>query len=617
MLNGNDHVQLDTKAFRKLSRLYLLALSAIALSIILSQFLVQSHLKKQLNDSRVINVAGRQRMLSQKLSKEVLLLSQAKLPTRDSLLKQIQQTLTLWMVSHEGLQGGNDSLYLPAGNSSTVEQMFETIAPYYQAMVNGSHNILDSMAANPSLPRAHLQPHVDSVLMNEPSFLEGMDDIVFQYDAEAHTKLEQLKKTELILLGIALFILLLEIIFVFRPAAVYVRTNIRQLIATEKETRKMMSEIEELYKTREQSLQELRAMNFALDQAALFASARTDGQMVYMSVKFRKLLGIDQEETGPLAELITTQEGEQQYIQEYISAARSGIRQTEVRTTSRSGEIIWLDMSIIPVNRSGVKQDLLILCNDITSRKVAQEKLERISRERFDEEIRQQKIRSVQIIEAQEEERKRIARDMHDGIGQMLTALKFNLEAVNLKNTEKAKTKLGELKQLTGKLIKGVRIATFNLTPPELSDYGIATGLGKLASELSKLTGQNILFENRTDFNGRFDSIVETNLYRITQEAVNNAIKYAQADYIIVTLSHSPSLLSIVIDDNGRGFDPGQIRSEQHSEDGSGMGLAFMQERIRYINGRLFIHSEPGTGTRITINVPMEDGALINLGEIT
>lgn len=617
MRNENGHTPLDSTAFRKLSRLYVLALSAIALSIILSQFLIQSHLKKQLNDSRVINVAGRQRMLSQKLSKEVLLLSQAGLPTRDSLLQQIRQTLDLWTVSHEGLQRGSDSLHLPSTNSETIYLMFEAIAPYYQAMVKGSRNMLDSLTEKPFLPRMQLKADVDSVLMNEPFFLEGMDAIVFQYDSEAHTKLAQLKKTELTLLGIALLILLLEILFVFRPAAIYVRNSIRKLIGAEKETRKMMTEIEELYQTREQSLQELRAMNFALDQAALFASARADGQTLYISEKFRKLLGINKDKDGPLAELIATQEGEQQYIQEYISAARSGIRQTEVRITTGKDDTLWLDMSIIPVNRSGVKQDILMLCNDITSRKVAQEKLERISRERFTEEIRQQKIRSVQIIEAQEEERKRIARDMHDGIGQMLTALKFNLEAVNIKQPDKAGIKLKELRNLTGKLIKGVRIATFNLTPPELSDYGIATGLGKLASELSKLTGQNILFENKTEFNGRFDSIVETNLYRITQEAVNNAIKYARADYIIVTLSHSPSLLSIVIDDNGVGFDPDELATTQPNDDGGGMGLSFMQERIRYINGRLFIHSEPEQGTRITINVPMKNGELINLGKIT
>jgi PAS domain S-box-containing protein len=588
----------------------MLALSAIALSIILSEILVQSHLNNQLNDSRVINVAGRQRMLSQKLTKELLLFSGHSTEKQDSLLQDLSATLSLWKASHAGLQNGSDSLNLPASNSEIIQNMFREITPYHQAMVEGVQTLLDSIRQYGSISETHLQNLTGTVLANEARFLQGMDSIVFQYDTEAKTKLQTLKRTELILLAVALLILLLELQFFFRPAAVYVRNNIRQLISAEKEARNMTAEIEELYQTREASLQELRALNFAMDQAALFASAKTDGQVVYMSDKFRKLLGLTEAPLrGTLPELMSRQEGEQQYLQELITAARSGIRTSEVTLTRPEGGKLWLDMTIVPVNRSGVKQDMLILCSDITSRKIAQEKLERLTKERFDQEIQQQKVRSVQVIEAQEEERKRIARDMHDGIGQMLTALKFNLEAVSLKNLDRAKTKLEALKELTAKLIRGVRIATFNLTPPELSDYGIATGLGKMATELSKLTGQNILFENRTEFNGRFDSIVETNLYRIIQEAVNNAIKYAGSDYILITLTHSPSLLSIVVDDNGRGFDL-ETSQQKAADDGSGMGLAFMQERINYINGRLFIRSEPGEGTRITINIPMKDGKL-------
>lgn len=610
MRNGNGRSPLDITTFRKLSQLYILALSAIALSIILSQFLVQSHLNNQLSDSRVINVAGRQRMLSQKLTKELLLFSDAPAHRQDSLVQELKNTLSLWTASHTGLQLGSDSLELPPNSNTVIQAMFDDITPYHLAMVRGLNTVIDSMDQHRFISTGYLQALTERVLANEPQFLRGMDSIVFEYDAAAKAKLQILKRTELILLAVALLILLLEIMFFFRPAAIYVRNNIRKLISAEQEARDMTSEIEELYKTREHSLQELRALNFAMDQAALFASAKTDGSVVYMSDKFRKLLGLTEPQLrGTLPELMSINEGEQQHLQELISSARSGIRTSEVTLTRPEGKKIWLDMTIVPVNRSGVKQDMLILCSDISSRKVAQEKLERLTKERFDQEIQQQKLRSVQVIEAQEEERKRIARDMHDGIGQMLTALKFNLEAVSLKNLDRAKTKLVELKDLTTKLIRGVRIATFNLTPPELTDYGIATGLGKLASELSKLTGQNILFENRTEFDGRFDSIVETNLYRITQEAVNNAIKYAQSDYILITLTHSPSLLSIVVDDNGKGFD---LESLQHrsSDDGSGMGLAFMRERINYINGRLFILSQPGEGTRITINIPMKNGQL-------
>jgi two-component system sensor histidine kinase DegS len=151
-------------------------------------------------------------------------------------------------------------------------------------------------------------------------------------------------------------------------------------------------------------------------------------------------------------------------------------------------------------------------------------------------------------------------------------------------------------------LIKDVRAVTFSLTPPELIDHGIVPALRKMTQEISKLSGKNILFENKTDFNERFDSLIETNLYRVAQEATNNALKYADSTYVLVSVTHTKDLLSIMIDDNGNGFDTNQMIN---SEKGLGMGLFFMRERVNYVNGRLFINSTIGEGTRITINIPL------------
>jgi len=89
----------------------------------------------------------------------------------------------------------------------------------------------------------------------------------------------------------------------------------------------------------------------------------------------------------------------------------------------------------------------------------------------------------------------------------------------------------------------------------------------KLTQELARLTGKDILLLNKTSFNERLDSLAEINIYRITQEAINNAIKYAESTHIVVSLSHSEGLLSIVIDDNGKGFDPDKVK---HVKTGDG-----------------------------------------------
>ena len=132
-----------------------------------------------------------------------------------------------------------------------------------------------------------------------------------------------------------------------------------------------------------------------------------------------------------------------------------------------------------------------------------------------------------------------------------------------------------------------------------------------MTHELSKLTGKNILFENKTEENIRFNSLAETNIYRVVQEAVNNAIKYAEANYILVTINFNDNILSVVIDDDGKGFDDTILGKVPKNTSEGGMGLFFMKERMNYINGRLFINSIPGKGTRVTINYKTDSRELI------
>ncbi|MCF6296733.1 MAG: histidine kinase [Flavobacteriaceae bacterium] len=344
------------------------------------------------------------------------------------------------------------------------------------------------------------------------------------------------------------------------------------------------------------SPEELKDFNQAIDNTILFASLNSEGTILFMSKKFQKLLELRPSKIkGSIEEIITTDQGQQIYLKELIQNRKN--RKDEIEITTRKKSTIWLEISIIPISNKYLKQRTLILCSDITKRKFNEVKLEKISKEKYSEKIQLQKIQSSQIVEAQEEERKRIAKDIHDGIGQMLTALKFNIESINTSNIESTSNKVDKLKEGLSVLIKEVRSVTFNLTPPELSDYGIVPALNKLAIKLSNYTGRNIYFENKSNFKGRFDSLVETNLYRVVQEAVNNALKYADSNYILISLSHSESIMSIIIDDDGKGFDVKKLNKD------SGMGLFFMKERISYINGRIFMNSIKDQGTRITINI--------------
>ncbi|MDC1227321.1 histidine kinase, partial [Algibacter sp.] len=445
---------------------------------------------------------------------------------------------------------------------------------------------------------------IEKVKTNEDDFLVIMDNIVNEYDIEADEKVEWLGQLELWLTALTLLILLGEFLFIFWPAAKSVKSTLSNLLLAEKQAKKMAFDADELSNSKEKSIKELRALSRAMDDTLLFARILPSGNVVHMGNKFSRLFKVPKfNESGMFWNILSSVESEQLALESLISKFKKTGWQGEVKATTKDNKDIWLEMAIIPYSPTEEKSELLIIASEITERKTGQLEIHRLTAQSFEEKMNQQKIISSKIIENQEKEQSRIAKDVHDGIGQMLTGLKYNLESIDTKDLKKANAKIEHLKELASDIIKGVRTATFNLTPPELADHGIVPAITKLTQELARLTGNKIVFFNKTNFNLRLDSLTEINIYRITQEAINNAIKYADSTHILVSLSHSENILSIVIDDNGKGFDPEKIKNVKNAD--GGMGMTFMHERIKYIEGRLFLNSEIGLGTRVTLNIPL------------
>lgn len=600
MANSKHQLPLDTTTFLKVRKGYLLALAVIACTIIIAQILIQTQLNSQLDDSRVINMAGRQRAYSQKLVNEVFSLKRSTSPENtQQILSDIEQTLEVWKAFNKELQSGDTALQLQSGEDAEIVSLFKKLEPHRSAMFVTVEVILLGKGSSEVLER-----NTAVLLDHERHFLRLIDAIVNTYDERSKTRLQNLKQKEYLLSAFVLLILVLEILFIFRPLTVQIRKTIGNLMKSQLKSDAHVKEAQQLLLEKEKSLQELQELNFVIDNAALFASSRKDGSIVFISNKFLELLGHPKQELNkPLSEVLTSDEGQQEYLKAVLKSNRKSIIRTEeIEIMAVNGDKIWLDMSIVPMHQSSRQQSILILCSDITERKRNQLKVEQLTQQNFEERMLQKKMQASQVVEGQEEERKRIAKDIHDGIGQMLTALKFNIESIDASNKAKTAEKIEYLKGLTSDLIKGVRTATFNLTPPELGDHGIFPAIQKMTQELSKLTGKTILFDNKSEKNQRFDSLAETNIYRATQEAVNNAIKYAQANYILVTINFGEGMLSVVIDDDGKGFDDSILGETPKNTSEGGMGLFYMKERIDYINGRLFINSVPGKGTRVTIN---------------
>ena len=595
--------------FERLGFFYMLALSGIAASIIVSQVFIQNFINRQQNDSRIVNIAGRQRMLSQKISKIVLQMRQSNdLNSLKSYQSSLTNTLHLWTESHENLVKGDKGLALNESNSAVVTEMFKKIEPHFMVMVGSAESVIEltnNMQDIDSKP--DLNPFINNILDNEASFLTIMDDIVFRYDREAQAKVEGLKRIEMILLAISLGIIMIELLFIFRPIARNVKKTIAHLIISEEASKNMTREINKLYSELEKSYQDLEAVNLEPEQPMIFLKTNDIGKITYVSEHFKRLLEFDKEELPENLILLLEREGyNPDFIKEVIKIVTSGKTWNgEIKLTGKSGDFFWLDTSIVPVTNSREKKDeLMVIARDMTEIKEAQMRSREINREKIEKRVKEQEYRSVLILEGQEEERKRISREIHDGIGQMLTAMKLNMEAITPSSSVHSRRRFDETKSMLKNVIKEVRRVSFNLTPSSLIDFGIAPAIKKFCNEVEKLSDIKITFENKSGFINRLDKNIETNIYRVIQEAVNNAVKYSKAKNIGVSLEHSGSQLRITISDDGKGFDFEKLKDSGHFAV-SGHGIFNMKERTAFINGNFELDSKPGKGTDINITIPL------------
>jgi len=215
---------------------------------ILGQIGIQFAIQQQGSDALVINVAGRQRMLSQKISKAALIIEFTTDPAmRKAHVEELQQAVALWQSSQEDLQQGNAQLGLPGNNSDAVKQLFSVIEPNYRAMLGAAQNILST--ASQEQPGVNqrlttIEPFVQTILDQESGFLVGMNQIVSQYQTEAEGRVTTLRTIELILLGITLIVLSLEGSFVFRPAAHQLNQTIAEIIALERSNAEQKHQLE-------------------------------------------------------------------------------------------------------------------------------------------------------------------------------------------------------------------------------------------------------------------------------------------------------------------------------------------------------------------------------------
>ena len=225
----------------------------------------------------------------------------------------------------------------------------------------------------------------------------------------------------------------------------------------------------------------------------------------------------------------------------------------------------------------------------------------------LEREVRDRRLAEAQIkalfrrlVTVQEDERRRIARDLHDQIGQQLTALRINLEVLR---TRSGASNFDEHAQRTQELAeeidRSIDFLTWDLRPLALDQLGLAAGLEQLVMGWSERFGIEAVFESSGTDAVRLHPTIESNLYRVAQEALHNVFKHAGASHVAVMLHRAHDHTTLIVRDNGNGFDAANAAAAA-----GGLGLISMKERTTIAGGTLDIASTPGSGTIIVASVP-------------
>jgi two-component system, NarL family, sensor histidine kinase DevS len=200
------------------------------------------------------------------------------------------------------------------------------------------------------------------------------------------------------------------------------------------------------------------------------------------------------------------------------------------------------------------------------------------------------------IVDAQELERARLARELHDETGQALTSILLGLKHLDdVVETDEAREATAAIRELVASTLRDVRRLAVELRPSALDDFGLVPAVERLASSLSEQSDLAVDLEARLG-ERRLPPDAEVALYRIVQEALTNVVKHADAHRVSITLVRKEASAVVVIEDDGRGFEPGAVRE-------GALGFVGMRERVELVGGRLTLESSPGAGTTLVAEV--------------
>lgn len=342
---------------------------------------------------------------------------------------------------------------------------------------------------------------------------------------------------------------------------------------------------EELRRQLKTALKQLADVKFALDESSIVAITDAKGIIQYVNDKFVEISKYSREELiGQDHRIVNSGYHDKAFMRDlWRTISRGEVWRGDIRNRAKDGTYYWVNTTIVPfLDENGRPYQYLSIRNEVTKLKQVEQEL---------------KTMMTRVIEVQEEERKRISRELHDGVGQSLFSLLIRIDRLLDDHPEMAE--LRGLRRDVANVMEDIRSMARELRPSVLDDLGVGPAVRTYVENYSAHYGIDVRLV--IELRGRPAIAAETTIYRVVQEALTNIAKYADVDECEVTIKETDDAVETIVRDEGAGFDPSVSRT--------GVGLFSMEERARAVGGSLVIRSAPDKGTEVRLIVPKEPAA--------
>ncbi|MBM7650701.1 sensor histidine kinase [Neobacillus cucumis] len=330
----------------------------------------------------------------------------------------------------------------------------------------------------------------------------------------------------------------------------------------------------------QQKRNELMDYKFALDESSIVAITDSRGTITYVNDQFCYISKYSREELiGNDHRIVNSGYHSNEYFKQMWKTIGSGkVWKGEILNKAKDNTYYWVDTTIVPfLNEKEKPYQYVAIRYEITERKRVEQELQKMM---------------TTIIDVQEEERKRLSRNLHDGIGQNLYS---HLITINRLMAEVDHPLLHQMHEEAAQLIEEIREISWELRPSVLDDLGLIPAIRSFLSRYSDHYNIDVYFD--CVLNKRLSISIELTIYRIIQEALTNIRKYAEVTEAAVTIREMEDLVRVMVEDTGKGFN---IEKQTH-----GVGLFSMDERARSVGGELTIAASLGKGTKVILDIPV------------